>query len=299
MKYLLSFVVGGLLLTTPLTAQQAITKSNLPVSGSGQSKSETVEKSISAASFRGKIVAESAVNDLESAAWSRSVYRVVSDSLEVNGPLFTPTTSNKEQANLFSLLISLLRDQKIKAYRFNVDNTSLSEAEEISLSEILESNNIPYASAGTSISVNPYDLPSNEVLNYYVREQWYFDSKTGQGGATVKAICPVLFKKDNDIAATGVANVPTMKVPLFWVSFDEVSPYLVRASINNAFSDLGKEYNVSMFDFFRMRNYKGAVYRIGNRVLAEHYATPEDVALEQANIEDQLKQIDTTFSRFK
>ena len=287
--------VGGFLMMAPVATQQISAQSKT----TSKNKDVTVEKSVMDATFRGEVLAESAINELEVAAWSRNIYRVISDSLEINGPLFTPVTSNKYQVNLFSLLIGLLQENKIKAYRFDVDNTAWGNAEEISLTEILQVNDIPYATTGSKVSVNPYDLPSNAVLNYYVKEQWYFDTKTGKGGVEIKAICPVLLNKDTDISPVGSAYIPVMKAPLFWVSFDEVSPYLVRASIDNSFSDLGQEYNYSMFDFFKKRYYKGGVYRIGNRILAEYYATPEDLAIEQAKIEKKLNEIELRFSKFQ
>lgn len=295
MKYIMSFIFGGLLATSPLAAQDAVKVGQVPVRTLFKTNEPSVEKQVKEVSVRENIVSQNAINDLQGASWSRDIYRVVSDSLDVNSALFSPRISNKAQVNLLSLLLNLVLENKVKAYRFDINANSGDDLEESDIKEMLDNNKIPYATSGRSYSVNPYDLPTNEVLSYYVKEQWYFDTKTGKGGAKVVAICPVLSHRED----ANLTAAPSVKSPLFWLSFDEVSPYLTRANASTGLSDLGKVYNISYFDYFKNRHYSGCVYRIGNKDLYNIYKNPADLAIEQKNIEKQLTDIENRFSKFK
>lgn len=295
MKYIMSFIFGGLLATSPLAAQDAVKVGQVPVRTSIRTNEPSVENQVKEVSVRENIVSQNAINDLQGASWSRDIYRVVTDTLDVNSVLFTPRVSNKAQVNLLSLLLNLVLENKVKAYRFDIDTNGGDDLEEVNIKEVLDLHKIPYAISGRSYSINPYDLPSNEVISYYVKEQWYFDSKTCKGGTKIVGICPVLSHQE-DASLAGGASV---KNPLFWISFDEASPYLTRANASTGLSDLGKVYNISYFDYFKNRHYSGSVYRIGNKNLYKVHQNPVGLALEQASIEKQLAEIETRFSKFK
>lgn len=263
MKYIISFVLTGLFVCSPLIAQEAVKK---------------------APTYREHALSQSSINDLEATEWSRYVYRVIGNSADVNSPLFHPTQSNRTQTNLFSLMFSLLDAKKIKAHRFDLQSADDSGAEEITLKDVLELYSIPYSSGD--------DIPANEVMSYYVKERWYFDSKTGTGGTQIVAICPVLHRQEN----LEVKDGPVLKNPLFWVSIDDLRPYLLRAKISlNSYGDLGKARNSSLYDYISCRNYKGEIYQVGNRNLYEYFTTPDDLLAEQTRLEKQLKAASARF----
>jgi len=49
--------------------------------------------------------------------------------------------------------------------------------------------------------VNDADVPSNEVLGYYLKEAYYFDTATSAFRVQPVALCPVLFRQDDEAAA--------------------------------------------------------------------------------------------------
>lgn len=263
MRYIISLVVAGLFICSSIIAQESIEKSP---------------------SYREHILSQSAINDLESTEWSRYVYRVITDSLEVNTPLFFRPDPNTRQTNLFALMFNLLKDNKVKAYRFDLQNSEFSE--EITLNQVLDLHAIPYTGSSN-------DIPSNEISSYYIKEKWYFDSKTGTMGTKIIAICPVIHRQEN----LDVSDSPILKNPLFWISFDDLRPYLVRTQISpNSLGDLSKVRTSSLYDYIACRYYKGNIYQIGNRNLYEFFTTPQELLAEQLRLEKQLSEM---VSRFK
>lgn len=273
MKYMISFVVTGLFVCSSLMAQ------------------ETVEK---APTYREYSLNQNSKNNLEVAEWSRYVYRSIINGVESNSPLFYRTQPSTQQVNLFALIVNLLKEDKVKASRFDLQNSEASE--EISLKQVLDLYNIPYATRGSSVSVNEDDLPTNEVMSYYVKERWYFDSKTGKGGTQIVAICPVIHRQEN----LDVKDSPLLKNPLFWISFDDLRPYLIRYKVSlSSMGDLSKARTSSLYDYFANRFYKGDIYQIGDRNLYQFYTTPQDLAAEQARLEKQLNEVGSRLKKLQ
>lgn len=46
------------------------------------------------------------------------------------------------------------------------------------------------------LSISNSDIPSADVLSYFVKEVWYFDQRTSTYGSVITAICPVLHRSE-------------------------------------------------------------------------------------------------------
>ena len=85
---------------------------------------------------------------------------------------------------------------------------------------------------GNKIIVNDADVPSAEVLGYYVKESTYYDEQTATFHSRVVAICPILHRSDD-------FSFDTRKYPMFWVKIEDIEPYLSQrmimiSNLNNA-----------------------------------------------------------------
>lgn len=265
MKCLLLFA-GGLLAFSPLSAQ---------ILGNG----DVVERDIT---HREYILNKNSVNNLNASEWSREVYREVNEYMDENTPLF----NLKDQNNLTSLIFNLISDGKLKAYTYE-PNRSPDFDKEIGLQDVVNANNIHFSTEINEISVN--------VMSYLIKERWYFDSKTGKGGAQIVAICPVLHRSVDPLQKDKVS-----KSPLFWISFEKLSPYILRTTIPLAsIGNIAKGQNTSLFDYIRNRRYTGDIYQVGSRNLSDYYTTPQALAAERARLEAQLKELSQRFAQLK
>ncbi|WP_298648162.1 gliding motility protein GldN [uncultured Proteiniphilum sp.] len=218
---------------------------------------------------------------IENAKWSRIIYRYLDLTKEANAPLYYPVTPAEGKISLFTMLFNLLQEEIIPAYEYLDGREEFTEEYRVNFQELLDRFGIYYETADGKIVVNDADIPGNEVEGYFVKEAYYFD--TGNSAFRIRpiAICPVLQRRDDYGATT--------RYPLFWILYDEISPYARRmpvmgSSLNNSMSD-------SVDDFFRMRKYDGEIYKAQNPrnlAISQYTSSPEEMKAEQERIEREL-----------
>lgn len=216
------------------------------------------------------------------ARWSRIIYRYIDLSKEINMPLYHPVTPTAGQRNLFTMIFRLLQQERIRAYEYLDGREEFTEEYRIDFKGLVDRFNIYHETENGLISVNDADIPSNEVLGYYLKEAYYFDSATSGFRVRPLALCPILFRQEE------VASADT-RYPLFWIAYDELAPYtrrmpLMASSLNNSSRE-------SVDDFFRKRTYEGEIYKTGtpgNRPISQYTTTPEEMKAEQERIEQEL-----------
>jgi hypothetical protein len=84
------------------------------------------------------------------------------------------------------------------------------------------------------------------------------------------------------------------KYPLFWVKYDDISPFLSKQTMMT--SDVNNAATMSVDDYFTMNMYKGKIYKTTNmlgRTLAQYCPTDSAMALEQKRIEQELVDFET------
>jgi gliding motility associated protien GldN len=241
----------------------------------------TSEDMITEISTKGLSVMESSMNDYSSAIWARDIYREVYD-VEGNESLFYPAVSTEKRANLFSLLVNLLSDNTIKAYKFE-DEPDFRENSALTAKEVMEQNKIGYTENNNrTLAVKREDVANLQIVGYLIKEKWFYDIKTGKGDVRVQALCPIVCERGKQF-------------PAFWVMFDDVSVYLQRTASSLVMAKAPLPTNVPLFDLFRNRYYKGCIYRVGVRDLGKYFTTPESLAKERDRIESELDYIQSRF----
>ena len=280
MKYVISLLFSGLLMTSSLLAQNNADNSYRMTTGVPVTK--TAEDKVTNISSRELFLMENSMNDYYSATWKRDIYRDV-PNIEGNETLFYPTVSTDKRVNLFSLIINLLSDNTIKTYKYE-DQPDFNANSQRDVREVLDENKIPYTVVDNRmVSVLQEDIAKAEIISYFVKERWYYDVKTGKGDVRVAAICPVICDRGRTF-------------PTFWINFDDISVYLARAISPVAVANVTPVLsNASMYDIFRNRYYRGCIYQVGMRNLSQYFTTPESLAKERARIETELDYVQSRF----
>ncbi|MCM1225059.1 MAG: gliding motility protein GldN, partial [Lachnospiraceae bacterium] len=155
-------------------------------------------------------------------AWMRVIYRQIDLSKDENAPLYFPEDVIDGKENLFRLLLRLVVEGKVPAYEFLDGREVFTEKYQINVPEMLDRFGIYYQNSGgrNGITIEEADVPTNQVLNYYIIEKWEFDKRSNEMKTRVEAICPVL----NKYGDFGDQN----RYPMFWVKFDQLRPYLAQ-----------------------------------------------------------------------
>lgn len=237
------------------------------------------------ASDRANLMFPTAVDVPSDPAWRRDIYRSIDLTKDENAALYYPVEPQDGQVNLFTLLFQLLNQGKIPAYEYQLDGIeNFKESNRMHFRDMLERQDILYEVNGNSIKVEQADVPSAEVLSYYVKESSYYDQNTATYHSRIVALCPVLHR-----AADEFSYADVQKRPLFWVKYDDIKTYLsgyqvMTSNVNNA-------ARMSMEDFFSTNHYKGDIYmttNMQNKSLQQYCATDSLLKKEQKRIEKEM-----------
>lgn len=216
-------------------------------------------------------------------SWKRDIYRELDLKKEKNAALYYPEEPLGDRVNFFTLVFKLILEGKITAYEYRLDGNELFTADnKLDIENLLEKFYIEYKKNGNRYDVDVTNIPSNEILKYYIKESYYLDQRTGDFQTRVTAVCPVLMRSDFGTAYTSY--------PMFWLNYDEISPYLGQTQVMT--SSYNNTSNMSLDDYFVMHQYDGEIYKtsnLRNLSLAESVGGDSaSIVAERARIEQQL-----------
>lgn len=211
--------------------------------------------------------------------WRRDIYRELDLKKEKNAALYYPEDPLGDRVNFFTLVLNLILDGKVKAYEYRFDGNELFTPDNVlDIESMCDRFYIDY----TKDEKGKYniDIPSREIGKYYIKESNYLDQLSNYQ-TKVTAICPVLMRGD-------FGEKPTA-YPMFWLNYDEISPYLGQTQVMT--SSYNNTSNMSLDDYFVMRQYEGEIYKtsnLRNLPLSAYCETDSALQAERARIEKQL-----------
>ena len=223
----------------------------------------------------------------EDVVWRRDIYRELDLHEDANAGLYYPVQPQGKQLNLFTYIFKLAQNGYIPIYEYSVandGNDDFSDGAKVTLKSVLDNYHIFYEEQDGKLKVDNSDIPSAEVLKYFLKESAYYD----QGNATFRikplALCPVMMR-DDDFGGE------TAQYPLFWVKYADLEPFLSRQTIMT--SNVNNAAIMSMDDYFTLNKYQGKIYKTNNmlgRTLAQIAGgDTAKLSKEQLRIEAELK----------
>ena len=265
--------------TLALCAQgvMAQPKARLKAQAEAEKKSETSLSERAKAQYTAQMPAPTDV------VWKRDIYRTLDMTKEKNAALYYPVEPLGDRVNLFTLIIRLVADGKVPAYEYRSDGNELfTEDNKYKVTDMLDKFYIYYEEKDGKLTIADSDIPSGEVLSYFIKESSFYDQRTATYTTRVTAICPVLHR-------SGDFGSEVTKYPMFWLNYDEVSPYLGMTPLMT--SSYNNVSNMSIDDYFVRSLYEGDIYKtanLQNKLLAQY--CPNDTAMkaEQQRIEKEL-----------
>lgn len=219
---------------------------------------------------------------VENARWSRVIYRYLDLSLEANASLYYPASPTNGQANLFTVLFRLLQEGSIPAYEYLDGQEVFTEEYLVEFGDLLDRFDIYHEKVDQALIINDADIPGNEVLGYFIKEVYYFDTPTSSLQVRPLALCPVLHRNEN-------YDTRSTRYPLFWVPYQAIESHLRKIPLMG--SSLNNSMGGSVDDFFRLRKYTGEIYKAQNPrnlAISQYTTTQEEMRAEQERIEREL-----------
>lgn len=275
----ITIILSSLFCMQTVFAQQDGLRERIARRQAQQNRQSVPQLSVRAANMN-----ESQTQNVENAPWMREVYRFLDMEKEKNASLYYPETPIGDRMNLFTMMFKLLATGDVKAYEYLVDGKEVFTDEyELKFKDMLDRFGIMYTEEGGTFQVHESDIPSNEVLGYYVKEAWYFDKSNSVVDVKTLAICPIVFRQDD-------FGAETTRYPLFWMPYEEIRPYAARMPIMT--SNLNNAANQTIDDFFRKHTFDGEIYKttnMRNLTLAQMYPVDSIRKKEEQRVETQLK----------
>lgn len=221
-------------------------------------------------------------------AYMRQIYRQLDLTQPANSPLYFPEDVIDGQENLFRIILRLVVDGKIPAYEYLDGREVFTDQYKVNVADMLERFGIYAQEAKGSTERNPKfvieeaDVPTGQVLNYYIVEKWEFDRRSNRMKTRVEAICPVL-NRSGDFGGEA-------KYPMFWVKFDAIRPYIAQQYV--FLSDDNNLAQYSLDDYFNLGMYDGEIYKtrnLRNLSMAQMFPDEDDRKRAQDSIDNRLR----------
>ncbi|MBO7498196.1 MAG: gliding motility protein GldN [Bacteroidaceae bacterium] len=274
-------VIFSLALTLGIALAQAQPKSRVQnTAAAGKTDNGTALSERAKSQYTGQMPAPSDV------VWKRDIYRILDLTKEANAALYYPVEPLGDRVNLFTLVLRLVVDGKVPAYEYRSDGNELfTEENKYKVKDLLEKFYIYYEEKNGKISVADADIPSGEVLSYFIKESSYYDQRTATTGTKVTAICPVQHRSGD----YGDSEAVT-KFPMFWLNYDEVSAYFGMTPVMT--SSFNNVSNMSLDDYFVKHQYEGEIYKtanLQNKLLTDEAKGDTALRMARERIEGELR----------
>lgn len=220
--------------------------------------------------------------------YMREIYRQIDLSKDQNTPLYFPEDIIDGQKNLFRTILELVVSGKVPAYEYLDGREVFTDKYQLKVNDMLDRFGIYYTTGKGHSERNPNyvieeaDVPTTQVLNYYIIEKWEFDKRTHRMRTRVEAICPVL-NRTGDFGGEA-------KYPMFWVKYDQLRPWLAQQYV--FLTDDNNLPQYSLDDYFNLGMYDGEIYKtknLRNQSMMQMYPDPDDLARAQDSIDNRLK----------
>jgi len=220
--------------------------------------------------------------------WKKTVWRMIDMREQVNFPLYFPLQESNGRTNLFLTIFNLLKEGKVNAYQYIDTKEDFSDEYKLTFKEALDLTKIDVydettdEDGNTVYDINEVDIPSAQVLKFYLKEVWYFDAMESSMKFKIEAIAPQLYYLNED----GLEQ----KAVLFWVPFDQLRPWLAKQPV--VINNKNSTSFISFDDLFQKRRFLGHIYKednLQNRSLIDYCDTPMEVRSEQNRIENEIK----------
>lgn len=222
-------------------------------------------------------------------AYMRQIYRELDLNKEANQPLYFPEDVIDGQQNLFRIILGMVIDDRLPAYEYLDGREIFTDQYKINVGEMLDRFGIYATEAPGSSEKSPKyvieeaDVPTGQVMTYYILEKWEFDRRTNQMKTRVEAICPVL-TRTGDFGGDA-------RYPMFWVKFDQLRPFLAQQYV--FISDKNNLPQYSLDDYFVLGMYDGDIYKtrnLRNLSMNQMYGDEDDRKRAQDSIDKSLRE---------
>lgn len=222
--------------------------------------------------------------------WQHVVYRELDLTKEKNASLYFPQEPQDGLTNLFRVIFEAFCSGRLKGYEYMDGREIFDKKYEVKVQDVLDKFSVYYQQkpgvgkdAPVVYQVEEMDVPSNEVLRYYIKERWEFDQKTSKYGPRILAICPILLR-------AGDFGGDAVPYPMFWINYEDLRPFLRDHLVMS--DGMNNTPRFTMEEYFTLQQYEGDIYKVQNTrglSLMQQYPNADTLKIMREKIELQLR----------
>lgn len=220
--------------------------------------------------------------------WSRKIWRVIDLREKMNLPLYYPTVEIEGRKNLISLLLYGIESGQITPYDASMDDDfkvpmSFAQVKESFGAEATQEEKIDFDTGERTMVTVQGEMRPNEIKQYMVKEEWYFDKQTSTLNVRILGICPI-----REYLRVGDDSGEIQRTLLFWVYYPEVRPMLATNLVLNQYNEAKQ---MSFDDLFIKRFFSSYIVKesnVYNNRNISAYLVGLDAMLESKRIEKKI-----------
>ena len=214
--------------------------------------------------------------------WSKKLWQIIDCRKKMNHPLYFPIREMDDRKSLIQTIMYGIDKEGLTAYKTDLFQEIMTR-DEVYRRLGAGTDTIETRTADGTIEKKAIDreIRFDEIKQYLIREQWYFDRKYSRLRVRIVGICPIRMYIDRD---TGEKR----KSQAFWIYFPEARPLLANWEVFNRKNDAQR---ISFDDYFHQRQFQSFVTKesnvYGNREIQE-YTTGIHTLLEAEEIRNEI-----------
>jgi gliding motility associated protien GldN len=220
--------------------------------------------------------------------WSKKLWRIVDLREKMNLPLFYPTVEIEGRMNLISLLLNGIENGQITPYDASLDDDfkvpmSFEQVKASFGAEATTEEKIDFDTGERTMVTIQGEIRPNDIKQYLIKEEWYFDKANSTMNVRILGICPV-----REFVRAGDASGLVQREKLFWVYYPEARPILSTNLVSNPYNSAQQ---VSFDDLFIKRTFNSYIVaeeNVYNNRNISAYLSGKDAMLESKRIEDKI-----------
>ena len=220
--------------------------------------------------------------------WSKKIWRIIDLREKMNIPLYYPTHEMEGRINLINLLLQGIENGQLTPYDAQADDDfkipmSYAQVKERFGAKATTQEKINFDTGEREMVTVQGEIRANEIKQYMLKEEWYFDKQTSALHVRILGICPV-----REYMREGDTSGQVQRQKLFWVYFPEARPILATNLALNPYNDARQQ---SFDDIFIKRMFNSYIVKesnmYNNRDISA-YLVGKNAMLESKRIEDKI-----------
>ena len=220
--------------------------------------------------------------------WSKTLWRIIDLREKMNIPLYYPSEEMDNRINLINLLLQGIENGQITPYDAREDDDfkmplSYAQVKEQFGAETRTEQKINFDTGEREDVTVAGEIRPNEIKQYMVKEEWYFDKKTSTMNVRIIGICPI-----REYVREGDATGEVQRTQVFWVYYPEARPLLATNLVLNPYNEARQH---SFDDVFVKRLFNSYVVQesnVYNSRPISAYLSGKQAMLESKRIEEVI-----------